>query len=398
MVSVQVVRVVEQRTPFDAFFRDFHPRRYRQQASQGSGVIISPKGYVLTNYHVIAVGGDIHLELVDGRRFDAEVVGSSPDHDLAVLRIPEVSDVPFIPMGQSRDILIGESVIAIGNPFGLSHTVTTGIISAVGRTIEAEDQTYFDFVQTDASINPGNSGGPLLNIEGSLIGVNTAVYGRAQGIGFAIPIDKAKRIVDDLLRYGEVRRPFFGFETQTLTDDLARSLALGDVRGVLVRHIESGSPAEGRLRLGDVLQQIDKTPIVEPDALRSRLGDYTVGQRTRFRLLRDGALVDVTLKAAALTPKEAMRRLEAKVGMRVRAVDGRRSRLPEGAIVISEIASQSTAARYRLRQGDWIRSVSSKRVLGRKAFAQAIAESYWRGELLLLIQRGRSWQQIAFPF
>lgn len=400
VVSVQVVRMVAARSsPFDAFFRDFHPRRYQQQASQGSGVIISAQGYVLTNYHVIAVGGDIQLELTDGRQFSAEVVGSSPDHDLAVLKINTDTRLPFVPMGQSGDLLIGETVIAIGNPFGLAHTVTTGVISAVGRTIEAEGRTYFDFIQTDASINPGNSGGALLNIQGSLIGVNTAVYGRAQGIGFAIPIDKARRIVDDLLRYGEVRRPYFGFETQVLTPALAKSFGLESGRGVVVRSIERGGPADGRLRTGDVLRAIDNYPIAEPGALRSRLGDYTVGQRARFRLQRDGAKVDVAVTAAALTPNEAMNRLEGQVGLTVREMGRNDPRgLPVGAIVIDRVIPGSVAARYRLRVGDWVRAVSSRRVQGRKAFALAVAESYWRGELLLLIQRGRSWQQMAFPF
>ena len=214
-VRTEVMVNAQQAPGIDWFFRDFaasHGGKRLETLSQGSGVIIDSRGYVLTNYHVIAAGGDIELELADDRRFPAEVVGGTPDHDLAVLRIKAQAALPFIPMGDSHDLMIGETVIAIGNPFGLSHTVTVGVVSALHRTLRTDEREFADFIQTDASINPGNSGGPLLTIDGQLVGVNTAIYNKAQGIGFAIPIDKAKRIVGDLLTYGQVRRPYFGFE------------------------------------------------------------------------------------------------------------------------------------------------------------------------------------------
>ncbi|MEO0813420.1 MAG: PDZ domain-containing protein, partial [Myxococcota bacterium] len=302
---------------------------------------------------------------------------------------------PKTPLGQalaSLVMILGYGIIA----------VPTGIVSAVDRTIRAEDRTYFDFIQTDASINPGNSGGALLNINGSLIGVNTAIYGgRAQGIGFAIPIDKAKRIVGDLLRYGEVRRPFFGFDTQDLTPDLAESFGVRAGRGVVVSSVERKSPASGVLRPGDIIEAIDGHPVSDPDALRFRLGDYTVGQVARLRLRRDGRISTISLKPGALTPNEVLQRVSSKTGLSFRVLDGsqaKRSGLPSGAVVVSSVTPGSVAARYGLRPGDWIRAVSSKRVNGMKRFQGAVAESYWRGELLLLIQRGRVWQQMAFPF
>lgn len=404
VVSVRVTRMVQARkSPFDWFFNDFGPRRRStsRTASQGSGVVISPKGYVLTNYHVIAVGGDIQLELTDGRMLEAEVVGAAPDHDLAVLQVKGREKLPFVPMGSSADLMIGETVIAIGNPFGLSHTVTTGVVSAVDRTIQADERTYFDFIQTDASINPGNSGGPLLNLEGTLIGVNTAIYGRAQGIGFAIPIDKARRIVDDLLKYGEVRRPFFGFDTQALTGELAASMGTQSGRGVLVNAVEERSPAAGKLRPGDVIRSVDNHPVNDPSAMRFRLGDYTVGQRARFSVLRDRKPMTIDVKAAALTAAEATQRVTSRVGIEVEALDAGRAKsagLPAGAVLVTSVARGSPAARYGLQRGDWVRAISSKKVRGQEAFAQAVAESYWRGELLLLIQRGRRYQQLAFPF
>ncbi|MBW2175211.1 MAG: trypsin-like peptidase domain-containing protein, partial [Deltaproteobacteria bacterium] len=193
---------------FDSFFKDFfepnYKRRYKRN-SLGSGVIIDgTRGYILTNEHVIARSAKITVLLRDERELEAELVGAAPDFDLAVLRIQSKEPLPAIQMGNSDDLMIGETVIAIGNPFGFSNTVTTGVISALNRSIQAESRTYRDFIQTDASINPGNSGGPLLNINGDLIGINTAIYSKAQGIGFAIPINKAKRVVDDLIRYGEI--------------------------------------------------------------------------------------------------------------------------------------------------------------------------------------------------
>jgi serine protease Do len=189
----------------DIFDRPRYRRGY-QVTSLGSGVVVSPEGYVLTNNHVVERGVRFRVALVDGRELTAKVVGTDPSSDLAVLKLDAQERMPFVPPGRSDDLLIGETVIAIGNPFGLANTVTTGVVSAVKRNFKAGERTLFDFIQTDASINPGNSGGPLLNIEGQLIGVNTAILGeRSAGIGFAIPIDRAKRIAEDLIRHGEVR-------------------------------------------------------------------------------------------------------------------------------------------------------------------------------------------------
>jgi S1-C subfamily serine protease len=233
---------------FGWFFRDFFDRGWprRQPAtSLGSGVIIDGRrGFILTNAHVVAQSGQIMVTLMDERRFEAQLVGSDPDSDLAVLRIPANNPLPSVAMGSCKDLMIGETVIAIGNPFGFSHTVTTGVISAVNRSFRADDREYHDFLQIDASINPGNSGGPLLNINGELIGINTAIYAKAQGIGFAIPIDRAKRIVDDLIRFGEVIQAWIGLRVQPIDERLAAYLKLEKPEGILVRTVEAGSPAD----------------------------------------------------------------------------------------------------------------------------------------------------------
>ncbi len=209
---------------FDSFFKDFFDRgaerRYKKQ-SLGSGVIIDGKrGFILTNAHVIAKTGKITAVLMDERELEVQIVGADPDSDLAVLRVNSPNPLPSTEMGDSGDMMIGETVIAIGNPFGFSNTVTTGVISAVNRSIRAEDREYHDFIQTDASINPGNSGGPLLNINGELIGINTAIYAKAQGIGFAIPINKAKRIISDLIQHGEVIPAWIGLTVQNVDERL----------------------------------------------------------------------------------------------------------------------------------------------------------------------------------
>src|SRR5438046_488932 len=243
---------------FEEFFRDFvdpRPRRFKT-TSLGSGVIVAADGTIMTNVHVIERASRVRVTLNDQREFDATLVGADADADIAVLRVKAGGDLPHIPFGTSADLMIGETVIAIGNPFGLSHTVTTGVVSAVGRSLRDEERTYTDFIQTDASINPGNSGGPLLDIKGELVGINTAIYGKAQGIGFAIPVDRARRVMKDLVSYGEVRHAWVGLVVQNLTPDLAQHF--GVRRGVVVAQVEPTSPAEAAgIARGDAVTKVD---------------------------------------------------------------------------------------------------------------------------------------------
>ncbi|HPQ41721.1 MAG TPA: trypsin-like peptidase domain-containing protein, partial [bacterium] len=257
VVNISTEKVVSVRdfNPFgnDWIFEYFNPYRRPQRnvtrQSLGSGVIIDPEGIILTNEHVILPASKINVTLADGREFEAELVGAARRFDLALLKIETGESLPYLSPATSSDLMIGETVIAIGNPFGLSSTVTTGVLSAKNRTITFQDEetrrthTYYDFLQTDASINPGNSGGPLLNILGELVGINTAIYARAEGIGFAIPIDKAKRIIDDLLELGEVPRIWLGLQVQDLNDVLMRHLGIDRSEGVLVSEVRKDSPA-----------------------------------------------------------------------------------------------------------------------------------------------------------
>ena len=267
---------------FDSFFKDFfdpgYDRKYKR-SSLGSGVIIDGEnGYILTNAHVIHKTGTINVLLNDEREFNAAIIGVDAESDLAVLKIETKDSLPDVEMGDSDNIMIGETVIAIGNPFGFSNTVTTGVVSALHRSIRTEDHVYHDFIQTDASINPGNSGGPLQNIDGDLIGINTAIYSKAQGIGFAIPINKAKRIMADLIQYGEVVPVWLGLTVQDITRNMAQYLEIEDVKGVLVSSVFKKSPADqAGIKSGDIIFKIDNTKITTAVDYRFILKDYAKG-------------------------------------------------------------------------------------------------------------------------
>ena len=257
---------------FEQFFHDFFDARPRRstRTSLGSGVIVRADGTILTNEHVILRGGRIHVTLADGREFDAKLVGRDPDSDLAVLRIDTGKSLPYIALGSADDLMIGETVIAIGNPFGLSHTVTTGVVSAVKRSLRTGGRTYTDFVQTDASINPGNSGGPLLNITGALIGINTAIYGSGQGIGFAIPVDRASRVLGELVSGRKAAAP----DPNELAWEML-GLQVRAADGVLaVSRVRPGSGAERiGIERGDVVLGLDGEALDSLDALGRRLED-----------------------------------------------------------------------------------------------------------------------------
>src|SRR6266849_3797017 len=308
VVNVSTEQIVEQRRSpfpfpqdpfFEEFFRDFvdpRPRRFKT-TSLGSGVIVAADGTIMTNVHVIERASRIHVTLIDQREFDATLVGADADADIAVVRVKAGGDLLHIPFGSSADLMIGETVIAIGNPFGLSHTVTTGVVSAVGRSLHEEDRTYTDFIQTDASINPGNSGGPLLDIKGELIGINTAIYGKAQGIGFAIPVDRARRVMKDLVSYGEVRRAWVGLVVQDLTPELAQHF--GVRRGVVVAEVEPGSPAAAAgVARGDAITRVDGREVASRDEFEQRIGDHGEGDRVALTLRRDGRDDQVQVAAA----------------------------------------------------------------------------------------------------
>ncbi|MFH1034547.1 MAG: trypsin-like peptidase domain-containing protein, partial [Pseudomonadota bacterium] len=272
----------------DRFFEEFFQPMQREQTSLGSGFILDGKrGLIVTNGHVVSSASEITVQLADKRVFPAQVVGADPQSDLAVLRITSKGPLPQLNLGDSEQIMIGEEVIAIGNPFGLSHTVTVGVVSALGRQVRtARDQWMRDLIQIDASINPGNSGGPLLNADGEVIGINTAIFQQAQGIGFAIPVNRVRRVVEDLARYGEVVPAWLGLELQDLTPRLAQAFGLDEARGVLVVQVTENSPAaEAGLSRGMVLTTLNGRALGDSGDYGLALAEVGVGQEVRLGLL-----------------------------------------------------------------------------------------------------------------
>lgn len=382
---------------FDSFFRDFFDpglERRQKRTSLGSGVIIDGKrGFILTNAHVVIQSQSITVSLKDEREFQAQIVGIDPDSDLAVLKIGNPEDLPAVEMGNSEDLMIGETVIAIGNPFGFSHTVTTGVISALNRSVRTGDTVYHNFIQTDASINPGNSGGPLLNIHGDLIGINTAIYAKAQGIGFATPINKAKRIVSDLIQYGEVVLSWTGLFLQDLDKELARYLNIPVDKGVIVKDVEPGSPAiTAGIHKGDIILSLENIPLRSVDDYQQTLKRFSVGSRITFEILRDARQKTRSLTTSVFPEDRAFDLAHKLLGISIEDLSLKnRQRYKISAtegVVISRMAPQSYLAEIGVDVGDVIRQLDDQTIASLDDFKKAIIKSRQKKTLVILVQRG----------
>ena len=390
----------------DDFFRDFFPDFFSREytrTSLGSGVIINgTEGHIITNHHVVARAAEIKVTTADQQEYEARILGTDPRSDLAVLKIDPEKPLPEIPMGDSGDLMIGETVIAIGNPFGLSHTVTTGVVSALDRTVRSGDEVYRHFIQTDASINPGNSGGPLLNINGSLIGINTAIYQKAQGIGFAIPVNKARRIVQELIRAGEVRCPWLGVEIQEMTDDLARKFAFpSDREGVLVSGVMQGSPAiEAGLRRGDILVRLGRDTVASLSDYRGALAEYAPGNLVPLEVFRDGELRKMKAELVPFPQDLALQLVEKRLGIVVEeAGAGLRQRYGvRQAVVIREVQPKSEADRTGLEPGDLLLKVNELETPDLEALKKAISRYHQLPSLTLFVRRGAYIYSLTLPF
>ncbi|MQY51768.1 trypsin-like peptidase domain-containing protein [Rhodocyclus gracilis] len=296
----------------DPLFRHFfgdRPDGETRSAGLGSGVIVSSNGYILTNYHVVEAADQIEVGLNDGSTFKARVVGSDPDTDLAVLQIRaakgEELKLPAITFGRAEDIRVGDVVLAIGNPFGVGQTMTMGIVSALGRS-HLGINTFENFIQTDAAINPGNSGGALVDTQGALIGINTAIYSRSGGslgIGFAIPATTAKSVMEQIIQNGSVTRGWVGVEAQEITSELAESFGLPDADGALIAGVQRGSPADSAgIRPGDILLAIAGKPVKDPQAMLDLIAGQEPGSTISFKIRREKTLMDLRLKVGKRPP------------------------------------------------------------------------------------------------
>jgi len=373
----------------DPFFRRFFDLPQAPQArprmSAGSGVIIdADKGHILTNHHVVADAREIIVTLKDGQRLEAELVGSDQATDIALLRV-EAENLVAIEIGDSDRLKVGDYVLAIGNPFGLGQTVTSGIISALGRT-GINSEGYEDFIQTDASINPGNSGGALITLDGRLAGVNTAILSPAGGnvgIGFAVPSNMAVAVMTQLAEHGEVRRGRIGVGIQDLTPDLAEAFNLGDLRGAVIANVEPGSLAEqADLQVGDVVIAVDDRPVLSSTDLRNRIGLTPVGEKVTLRLLRDNEALEITVTIAAENTAAASLAGTPFDGAVLRPAGG------NGGVLVESVASGSPAARAGLQADDVIVAVNRTRVASPEDLRQLTGDG--RRTLALEVIRGGS--------
>ncbi len=394
VVNIATYTKQERNNPLmnDPFFRHFFdvPEQQRRspqqrQRSAGSGVIVDAgNGTVITNFHVINGADDIKVVLNDGRSFDATLVGEDPEVDIAVLKI-DAKNLTQLKLADSDHLQVGDFVVAIGNPFGLGQTVTTGVVSALGRTglgIEG----YEDFIQTDASINPGNSGGALVNLRGELVGVNTAIIAPAGGnigIGFAIPVNMARASLEQIMEHGEVKRGQIGVSIQDVTPDLQEAFGLPNGQlGVLVTGVSEGSAAEeAGIKAGDVVVAVDGRPTLSTGALRNAIGVRRIGDSVNIELLRDGKQMNVKTRIGEPMTTPAMTGLH-------RLLDGARfDNNPDGAgVVVVEVAPGTNAAETGLRKGDVIIGANRQRVDSVSSFQKSLQLN--PNSILLHVQRG----------
>lgn len=386
---------------FEEFNRSF-PEQSRKRSSLGSGFIISTDGYIVTNNHVVDGAETITVTMEEKKKeksYTATVIGTDPDTDLALLKI-DAQNLPSLQFGDSEALEVGEWLIAIGNPLGLDHSVTAGILSAKGRNIQSG--SYDDFLQTDASINPGNSGGPLLNLEGKVIGINTAIANRAQGIGFAIPSNLAKKVIEDLKEHRKVSRGWLGVIIQNIDETTAKALGLKDTKGVLIGDVREGEPAsKAGIKAGDVIIAVDGKAIDTADQLTRHIALVNPGTKTTITALRDGKKMDfsvtVSERATSLeTTQEGAEEATANdlLGLTVKTLtkdEAAQLKLRQGGIIITHVQGESLGRKAGIRPRDVILSANRKTVNSAEDFAKIVRKtSEHKGALLLHIARGNS--------
>jgi serine protease Do len=394
-----------QGTPFDRFFGgdDFFerffgdmPQRSFKQRSLGSGFIISSDGYIFTNNHVVEQADKIIVKLSNEKEYEAKVIGKDAKTDIALIKIKPDDNLPVAETGDSDKLRVGEWVMAIGNPFGLEQTVTAGIVSAKGRVIGAGP--YDNFIQTDASINPGNSGGPLFNMDGKVIGINTAIVAQGQGIGFAIPINMAKSILPDLKAKGKVTRGWLGVSVQDISEEIAKNLKLKDRTGALIADVFKGDPADkAGLKSGDVVTEINGKKIKDTHELLMIIAGFRVGEAVKIKIVRDGQekIISITIAerkeqpevAAAGETGEAFGMTRQEITPEIAKYLGLTTK--KGVIVV-EVQEGSVADEVGIQPQDIILQVNRAKITTMKDYIREIGKAAGKNGILLLIKRGKS--------
>lgn len=361
----------------------------------GSGVIIDKKGFIITNNHVVGDAAEVEVRLSDKTKFTGKVIGRDPDTDLAVVKIESGKELPFVPLGDSSKIKVGQWVIAVGNPFGLDRTVTVGVVSALGRE-NVNLSRYEDFIQTDASINPGNSGGPLFNIRGEVIGINTAIINFAQGIGFAIPSNMVQGISEQLMAKGKVTRGWLGVGIQPLTTELAVKFGVKEGEGVLVNEVFEGDPASrGGIQPGDIILKVEDRPVDTPNSLARVIAGLIPGKKATVELLRDGKKVNKTIElierkeeaVTAAIPKRQenffglnIQDLTPEIAERFKIKDDK-------GVIITKVEPGSPAETEGLKEGDVIKEVNREKVTTAEEFKKSIEKTKKEEAILFRVSR-----------
>ncbi len=378
---------------FDKFFGN-SPRREYKQRSLGSGLIIDREGYILTNNHVIEKAQTIKVKLSDDKEYDAAVIGRDQKTDIALIKINAKQPLPAATFGDSDKLAVGDWVVAIGNPFGLEHTVTAGIVSAKGRVIGAGP--YDDFIQTDASINPGNSGGPLLNLKGEVVGLNTAIVSGGQGIGFAIPINVAKDMLPQLKTKGKVARGWMGVVIQKVTPEIAKNFALAESEGALVADVMEGSPAEkAGIKRGDVIVSYNGKKVKDNDQLPRLVGATEIGKKVKVGLIREGKQVEAEIVIAELQ-EEGLRaskkpEVEKDFGLVVQDITPEIAKhlnlKDKRGVIVTDVLPGSPAQDGDIRSGDIIKEIGRKPIRNLADFREAMKRVNIKEGVVMLIRR-----------
>ncbi len=378
---------------FDKFFGDAPTREFKQR-SLGSGVIIDKEGLIITNNHVVEKASSIKVRLNDGKEYDAKVIGKDAKTDIAVIKVSAKNSLPVATLGDSDKLEVGDWVVAVGNPFGLDHTVTAGIVSAKGRVIG--QGPYDDFIQTDASINPGNSGGPLFNLKGEVVGINTAIVSGGQGIGFAIPVNIAKALLPQLKSKGKVVRGWLGVVIQKVTPELAKSFNLKESQGALVADVMEDSPASrANIKRGDVIVAFEGKAVKEMDQLPKMIAATEIGKRAKVDLIRDGKpmQVDVVIAEGREELREARGtpQIDKSFGLVVQNITPEIARhlnlKDRRGVIVTDIQQGSPAEDADVRAGDIIKEINKKTVTNVDDFKEILKKARPKDGIVMLVKR-----------